>query len=102
MGWALHQAGRRHSPLSVLYVPDFSGTGDERTLDPGMAEQGQKELEASLDHLGGGSRTSVHTVEPEESTAEAIRARALDDRDGLVVVGPLDTNTLVRLIFGSD
>ena len=98
--WALHQAGRRDSRVDVLYLPAFR-CGDGPILDPGMLEQGQKELTASLDYLGAGSRATVYTPDPEKWTAEAIRAKALKEPDGLVVVGPLDTNSLVSLVFGS-
>jgi nucleotide-binding universal stress UspA family protein len=99
--WALHQARRRGSRISVLYLPAFPRVGDGPTVDPGITEQGRKELTASLDYLGAGSRATVCIPEPEESTAEAIRARALKEPDGLVVVGPLDTNSLVSLVFGA-
>ncbi len=100
LGWALHQAARRHSRVNVLYLPLFPGSGDGQALDPGMTKQGQKELTASLEYLGAGSRASLHVGKPEESTTEAIRAMALEDPHGLVMVGPLDINTLVALVFG--
>jgi hypothetical protein len=58
LGWAQHQAERRHGGIRVLHG--------------------------------------------EESTTEATRAQALKEPDGLVVVGPLDTRSLVNLVFGSD
>jgi nucleotide-binding universal stress UspA family protein len=101
LGWALHRADRRDSRINVWYLPAFPGAGEGRILDPGMAEQGQKELTACLDHLGAGSRASVHLADAGESNTEVIRAMALKDPDGLVMVGPLDPSSLVSLIFGS-
>jgi nucleotide-binding universal stress UspA family protein len=101
LGWALHQGRRRHSRVCVLYLPTFPYAGDVSTLAPWTIEQGQKQLIASLDYLGAGSRASLHIGGPEESTTEAIRANALRDPQGLLMVGPLDKNTLVKLVFGS-
>ncbi len=102
LGWAVHQAGRRHSRVNVLYVPAFPWTGEGWMLDPQIIEQGQKDLAASLDYLGAGSQASLDVGDPEESTTEGIRAKALKDPHGLVIVGPLDTNSLVSLVFGSN
>lgn len=102
LGWALHQAGRRHSRVNVLYMPAFPWTGEGCMLDAQIVEQGQKELAASLDYLGAESQASLDVGDPEESTTEAIRAKALKDPDGLVIVGPLDANSLVSLVFGSN
>jgi nucleotide-binding universal stress UspA family protein len=101
LGWALHQGGLRCSRVRVLYLPAFPYAGDGATLDPGTIERGQKELTASLDYLGAGSRASLYIGDPEESTTEAIRAYALRDPNALVMVGPLGVNTLANLVFGS-
>jgi nucleotide-binding universal stress UspA family protein len=100
--WALYQAGRRHSSMNVLYAPAFPYDGDSGVVDPTAVEQGQKELTATLENLGVRSAAGLYVVGPEESTSEAIRARAVQGPYGFVMVGPLHTNTLVSLLFGSD
>jgi nucleotide-binding universal stress UspA family protein len=100
LAWARHQAGRRHSRINVLYVPAFPDA-DGRILDPGMIEQGQKELTGSLDYLDSGPGFDLCIGDPEDSTIGAIRAKGLQDPHGLVMVGPLEVDSLVRLVFGS-
>ena len=102
LGWSLYQACRRHSGLQVFYAPDFPYADNRRIVDRAAVEQGRKALAATLGCLGAGSRASVETGGPDESTIEAIRARAVSERYGLVMVGPLATSTLVTLLFGSD
>jgi nucleotide-binding universal stress UspA family protein len=102
MAWSLFQAGRRHSRLSILYVPALAHAEQGRIGDPATDEQGRKELDATLDHLGAGSQAALRVCSREESTIEALRAEALHGPHGFVMVGPLDTSTVVRLIFGSD
>ena len=102
LGWALYQACRRHSGLQVFYAPDFPYADDRRIVGRAAVEQGRKALAATLGCLGAGSRASVETGGPDESTIEAIRAKAVSERYGLVMVGPLATSTLVTLLFGSD
>jgi nucleotide-binding universal stress UspA family protein len=102
LGWSLHQAGRRHSHIEVCYVPAFPYEGQGWIVDPETVGQGRKELTATLDRLGAGSRVALALGALEESTTEAVRARALDDPQGLLMVGPLAANTLVRLVFRSD
>jgi nucleotide-binding universal stress UspA family protein len=101
LGWALHQGERRHSRVCVLYLPAFPYAGEGPAPDAGIVEKGQEQLTASLKYLDAGSRASLYTGGPEESTTEAIRANALKDPHGLVMVGPLDRTTIVSLVFGA-
>jgi nucleotide-binding universal stress UspA family protein len=102
LGWSLHQARRRHSCLHVLYLPAFACAGDRRIVDPLAVELGRKEVTATLDRLGAGSRAIVGIGGRDDSTIEALRAKMMSERHGLVMVGPVPTSRLVRLVFGSD
>lgn len=101
LSWSLHQADRRHSRVDVLYVPAFLHGDEGWGVDRETVRQGEKELSATLERLGAGSRASLDVGDSGESTTAGIRAKALNGPDDLVMVGPLATDTLVRLVFGS-
>ena len=88
--------------VKVLYVPAFAHADDGWIVDPETVELGRKELSATLDRLGARYRTSLDIEVLGDSTVEAVRDRAVSDCHDLVMVGPHTTNTLVRLIFGSN
>jgi nucleotide-binding universal stress UspA family protein len=102
LDWSLHQAARRNSRINVLYVPGLAHVNDKWISDPETVEVGRKEVDATLDRLNAGSRATFEVGELREHRLEAIRDWAMSNLYGLVMVGPLEKNTLVRLIFGSD
>jgi nucleotide-binding universal stress UspA family protein len=102
LAWSLFQAGRRHGRVNILYVPALLHDEQGRIVEPATVEQGRKELSVTLERLGAGSQVSLSVANREESTIKALRTEALRGRHGLVMVGPLDTSMLVRLVFGSD
>jgi nucleotide-binding universal stress UspA family protein len=102
LGWSVYQADRRHSRVRVCYAPAFLSVDDHRFVDGAFGDPDVEELAVTLDDLGVGSRASLEVAAPDESTIEAIRARAVNGNHGLVIVGPLERAALVSLIFGSD
>jgi nucleotide-binding universal stress UspA family protein len=88
--------------MNVLYVPSFPYDDRGGIPEPRFVVSGRKELAAMLDRLGAGSQARLFVGDPGESTIEAVRARAMSDGNDLVMVGPLGSDTLVKLVFGSD
>jgi nucleotide-binding universal stress UspA family protein len=100
--WCAYQAACRDSLIDVLYVPALGLTDQVAIVDVETLEQDRKELLATLDRLGAESQGWVDIGDFEETTTEAIRAKALHDPHDLLMVGPLPINRLVNLVFGSD
>jgi nucleotide-binding universal stress UspA family protein len=101
LAWSLHQARRRRCRLEVLYAPGFEQTDYGRLVDQETVDLGRKELDTMLDHLGASSCTVLDVGGAEYSSFDAVRTSAMTGPYGLVMVGPIGTNTVLKLIFGS-
>jgi nucleotide-binding universal stress UspA family protein len=101
LAWSLIQACRRRVRLEVLYIPAFERAAHGCVLAQETIDQGRTELALTVDRLGARSCADIAVGDFEDSTAEAVRAKAMSGDYGLVMVGPVVANCVVKLIFGA-
>ena len=100
LGWALQEAGHRHSRLGVVYAPGLRDARGGLTPDDADFLRGRRELAVALERLHAADHVDVDLMET-EPCIDAIRETALMVPDGLIVAGPLGRATLAELVFGS-
>ena len=100
LGWAVQEAGHRHSRVGVVYAPGLRYARGGLTPDDADLLRSRQQLRVALDRLQAAEHVEVDLMET-EPCIDAIRQTALTVPDGLIVARPLGRGTLGELVFGS-